>query len=391
MREHSDYRSNSRRSFLKAAGAVVTGGALAGCTGGNGDGNGDDSTPTDGDGGATATSTTSSLETFTNEAGIEVGATFEAVEELAKDEDGITVYATIDRDEWADWVGEFNEQYPDIDINHVTGGSEDLISRWDSEYKSDNVNASLFISGSKAPLIWGRGQNLKLKPEYIPNFGEAPDKFKDTENNNWIAMRQIIGSIHYNTDQVEPDAASGWMDLVTDGRWSGQKIGWDPTPSMAHMRWFWDTFGEEFFTSLREQQPRWVDSHTDLARLCGAGEFPVSFTYTHKMADFGNELPLDYFKGDGFDKMPSQAAPGVVNNKAPAPNAALLFFNYLLSEEGQKGIGRSGYIPWHPNAAFQGYEGVYPSDEYEVEVVVPNSEKNEKMRKRWQELMGDAI
>jgi len=330
---------------------------------------------------------TSGIETFENEAGNVVGSTFEGVKDLASQENGeVTVYATIDREPFAKWVEGFKEKYPDVSVNHITGGAGDLISRWDSEYKSGNVQADIFISNQTTTAV-GNGQTQKLDPEYMPSIAEIDDKYKHDEN-QWIGLRMKLGSMFYNTDEVSESDASSWTDLVTSDRWSDQKIGWDPTPNLALMGWFFETQGEEFFQNLKSQRPRFVDSHTDLARLVGAGEFPVSFTYTHKMGRFGNQLPIDYFK---FDPMPGVISPAAINNKANLPNSALAFLNWLTSVDGQQTLGETQYIPIREDAEYNGYPGVYPSDEYEVDTITPNYERRQQIEERWQEVMGDLL
>jgi len=368
------HSSTNRRRFLKTTGALSAVG-VAGCMGGGSGGSGQGDLDTSG------------IETFENEAGNVVGSTFEGVKDLASQENGeVTVYATIDREPFAKWVEGFKEKYPDVSVNHITGGAGDLISRWDSEYKSGNVQADIFISNQTTTAV-GNGQTQKLDPEYMPSIAEIDDKYKHDEN-QWIGLRMKLGSMFYNTDEVSESDASSWTDLVTSDRWSDQKIGWDPTPNLALMGWFFETQGEEFFQNLKSQRPRFVDSHTDLARLVGAGEFPVSFTYTHKMGRFGNQLPIDYFK---FDPMPGVISPAAINNKANLPNSALAFLNWLTSVDGQQTLGETQYIPIREDAEYNGYPGVYPSDEYEVDTITPNYERRQQIEERWQEVMGDLL
>lgn len=367
-----DKSSRKRRRFLKTTGSFAVASTVAGCLGGSG-GNG-------------ATTKSKNLKTFQNKAGQTVGATFEAVKQLARNEEEAIVYATIDRSAFNKWVQAFNKQYPYAEINNVTGGSEKLISRWTTEYETNNVKANIFISTSNIKRTWQNGQTMKLKSDYMPSFGDAPDKFK-SDQNLWIAVRQVLGGFFYNTTQVSESDAGSWMDVVTNSEWQGQKIGWDPTPNRFLISWLFENVGTEFFKALHDMKPRWVDSHTQLARLCGAGEFPVAFTYIHKMGRFGKKLPLNYFK---FDPMPSVVSPAVISNKAPQPNTALLFLNWLTSKEGQQLMGKTQYIPWHPKAEYTAYEGVYPSSEYDVDVISP-AINIERSMKKWDKYLGDLL
>lgn len=390
----------NRRRFLKSTAALAGAGLAAGCTGGGG------STPTPRvetrivrEEGGTVVKTvkvtaepTPGLETFTNEAGFKVGANFDAVRELAAQEGSMTVYATIDREPFQKWIEATRDAYSDLslNINHITGSGEPLWARWNSEYQSGNVAASIFISGSNVKNTWTASppHTMPLNADIMPSFGAIEDKFKDTNNSFWIAIRQILGHVHFNTNTVSQGDASTWMDIVTDERWSGQNIGWDPTPNMFLMSWLHDTQGREFFEALRDQNPRWVDSHTDLARFTGAGEFPVAFTYTHKMGRFGGKLPIDFFR---FDRAPSSISPAVISNKAPEPNTAILFINFLSSREGQSFIGGAGeYVPYRTDVEYAAWPPVWPPEGYEADVIAPDVDLQPTMD-MWQDVMGDLI
>ncbi|MFB6097332.1 MAG: ABC transporter substrate-binding protein [Haloferacaceae archaeon] len=386
--QQSQETSSNRRTFLKGTGALAIASAAAGCSGGGSSSGGSGGEGGSGgsggsDGGA---STSQKPPSFENKAGNKVGETFEAVKELAKEEDAATAYATIDRGPFQKWMEGFKNAYDGVDIQHVVGGSEKLISRWETEYNTDNVKGDFFISTSNVKRIWQKDQAMTLKADYMPSFGEAPEKFKSPKG-HWIATRQVLGNTFYNKNKVDPSKYDTWMDVVTDESLAGGDYAHDPTPNMFLMSWMMDTQGEEYFEAMRDLEPRWVDSHTDLARLCGAGEFPIAFTYTHKMGRFGSKMPIDYLK---FDPTPSVISPGVINNKAPAPNTALLFMNWLTSKEGQMLLGKTQYIPWHPDAKYTAYEGVYPSDEYEVDTISPEVDID-KTNEKWKEIMGDQI
>jgi ABC-type Fe3+ transport system substrate-binding protein len=391
--------SNSRRRrFLQSTGIVATA-ALAGCSGGGGGGGGSDDGGSGGgsggggsdgggsDGGGSGTTTSQTgPATFTNEAGNEVGEDWETVQDLAQDEGTVNLYATLDRDVISRMNTTFNETYPEISIEHITGTSTDLASRFNSEYQADQAVADMFTEGGRAAQFWNNGWAMELSADYMPSFGEVPDTVKDTSNNYWIGFRLVLGNIHYNTDMVDEGAVQSWMDPVTDDRWSGGKLGWDPTPDQLLMWNLLDINGEEFFQELANQEPRWVDSHTDLARLCGAGEFPICFTYTHKMGAFADELPLNYFP---LDPTPANIGPMFISNKAPNPNAALVYLNWLTSVEGQNALGEGEYIPMNPEAEYKGYPSVYPNDNYTVKTAVPTLDRVESAQEIFNQYLGE--
>lgn len=390
-----------RRSFLKATGTLVVSSAFAGCTGSEDDGgdgsggadgaDGGDGSGGDGGDGTDGATTSDSPETFTNEAGVEIGADFETVKELAAEEDAITFYSAQDREPVETWSQALTEAHPEVELNHVTGSGDDLLQRWNSEYKSDNVAADVFSAMGESPAIWKNDQAMELSADFMPAYGEVPDEFK-SDDDVWVTLRLHMASMVFNTEMVSQDAVSSYMEVVEDDRWADQNLGWDPTPNLYYMNWFYDNFGREFFTKLAEQRPRWVDSHTDLVRFGGAGEFPINFTYTFNIAKFPPDYPVDYFR-KGIDTMPGVKAPIMLNNKAPNPNSAIVFLNWLISEEGQQTVGETAYLPWHPDASFDGWPkswDLYPSDDYDVDFMSVDQDF-EEVRQVWDEELGHLL
>jgi len=380
-----------RRAFLATTGAAV-GGLAAGCLGGGGS----SSTPTarvetrivTKEGGGTVVKTVkvtqTPMKTFTNEAGKQVGANFDAVQTLAKQEGVTTWYATLDREAMAPVVKAFQDKFG-ISVNHVTGGSETILNRFESEYKAGHSIADSMVVGEpKISQVWHNGQAMELNADVMPSYGEMPDKFKDSENNYWISLRQLMSSYFYNTDHVSPSDAKDWLGVVTNSKFANGNIGHDPSPNIGMVSWLRGKYGDKYFQALGKDQPNWTDSHTDLARFCGAGQFDVAFTYTHKMGRFGDSLPIDYFK---FDPMPSGLSPNIVNNKAPAPNAGILWFNWLESLEGQNTLGTTEYIPVHPKAKYTGYPNVYPSTDYDVDTFFTDYQTYQDNLKYWGDIM----
>lgn len=384
------------------AGAAGTAGLAAGCLGGGG------GTPTPRvetrvvtqEGGGTVVKTVKvtqgpGLKTFENDAGQDVGANFEAVQDLAQDEGATTFYATLDRESMAPLIETFRSEFG-VGVNHITGGSETILSRFENEYKSGSPLADTMVVGEpKITRTWENGQTMQIEADYVPAIEDMPDKFTTAGNNpggldgvHWVSLRQLMASYFYNTDMVDAGAASDWMDVVTNDEWSDGSLGHDPTPNIGMVWWLREKYGDEYFNNLADQSPRWVDSHTDLARFCGAGEFPVAFTYTHKMGRFGNDLPVDIFR---FDPMPAGLSPYIVNNKAPSPNAGLLWYNWLISPEGQTELGKGQYIPVHPDAEYSGYPNIYPSTDYEVDTFFTPFEVYSNTLDYWKNIMGDAI
>ncbi len=98
-------------------------------------------------------------------------------------------------------------------------------------------------------------------------------------------------------------------------------------------------------------QPVLVDSITPAAQKILTGEVPIGFTFTKYVVIFGKEgAKLDYVK---VDKMLGDGQYLGVSSKPPHPNAAQLFIDYFLSEEGMKILADVGETVTR--------KGVYPA------------------------------
>lgn len=361
-----------RRNYLKTASSLALVG-LAGCTSGD-DGSSDNSDGSGSGGGSNGVADgDSGLETFENKAGVEVGKTWEAVEELAKEEGSLTMYSPNDREVVLKWLENFDY---DIEVEHITGGSNKLISRWVSEYQSDQIQADCYSGATGTSRIINNEMAMALTKPEIPAYEALPDKFKSKFASG---ARLKPGIPMFNPNLASQDDVNSFDDFVTNEKFQGKKLGWDPTPNTFIMAALFEMFGREFFEKLRDQEPRFVDSHTDLARFCAAGEFPVSFTYGSKLFEFEDQS-LERFKGFPY---PAGFAGTLVNSKSHNPNATLVFLNHLSAKDGgQKKMAETHYSLYH------GFKSYPESKDWELETVV-SSEKANEAGEMWQEIMGD--
>ena len=84
--------------------------------------------------------------------------------------------------------------------------------------------------------------------------------------------------------------------------------------------------------------------HPLLVNLVASGEVPLALTvYQYSPEQFKKkDAPINWFAIEPAVVISDGMA---VMKKAPHPHAALLFYNYLLSEEGNHQIAKLGYAP----------------------------------------------
>ncbi|HEU4767962.1 MAG TPA: ABC transporter substrate-binding protein [Pyrinomonadaceae bacterium] len=139
------------------------------------------------------------------------------------------------------------------------------------------------------------------------------------------------------TRGVSPqEAPKNWEDLLHP-RWK-DKLGMDDEEYFwyAGMLKHWgEAKGKKYMEALAKQGIQWRNGHNLLVELMGAGEYPVSVVIYPERAE---QLKA---KGQTVEWVKT-TDPILVNMdimgiaaKAPHPNAAKLFFNYVLSKEAQ--------------------------------------------------------
>jgi len=174
----------------------------------------------------------------------------------------------------------------------------------------------------------------ELIPQAIQKHGE------------WTGTRLNIFAMAYNTNQVKKeDLPKTYQDLL-DPKWKG-KLGIEA----EDVDWFGgvvEELGEEkglqLFRDIVAKNGLSVrKGHTLLTNLVASGEVPLSLTvYNYKAEQLKNKgAPIDW-----FTISPAIArANGVAMAKgAPHPNAAVLFFDFMLSD-GQQILLERDIVP----------------------------------------------
>jgi iron(III) transport system substrate-binding protein len=163
----------------------------------------------------------------------------------------------------------------------------------------------------------------------------------------WIVSRLTVFTIAYNRNVVrKADAPKNYADLA-DPKWRG-KLGiesddenWLMTASAATggeagLKLFRDIVAKNG-VSLRK-------GHALLANLVASGEVPVALdSYLDEISELKKSgAPVETVFAVPVVAMPTAVA---VFKRGAHPNAAVLFTDFLLSEEGQKILAAHGVVP----------------------------------------------
>jgi len=223
--------------------------------------------------------------------------------------------------------------------------------------RSENVLQRIITEAQSGHSIFDVAQSISpsmeaLHREKLLQEVKSP-YFKDLipaaipAHKEWVATLLYVFVQAYNTNKVKKqDLPKTYADLL-DPKWKG-RLGIE---SSDH-EWFYTIvkdMGEEkglkFFRDLVATNGLSARTgHPLLTNLVASGEVPLALTVYNYMPE---QLKQKGVTIDWFAIEPAIAIPdgmGISKN-APHPHAAVLFYDYMLSEDAQKLLAKIGYVP----------------------------------------------
>jgi iron(III) transport system substrate-binding protein len=163
----------------------------------------------------------------------------------------------------------------------------------------------------------------------------------------WVATLQHVIVQAYNTSKVgKAELPETYADLLAP-KWKGKLAieGDDHEWMSSVIEDMGEAKGVAFFRELVAGNGISVRSgHTLLTNLVASGEVPLAlavYQYSVEQAKKKGS-PIDWFViGPAVSITNGIAVP----KRAPHPHAALLFYDYVLSPEGQRILAKIGYVP----------------------------------------------
>jgi len=262
--------------------------------------------------------------------------------EGAKKEGKLVWYTSIQVPEATAIVDAFKKKFPFVGNVEVSRASaESTFNRILTEARAGKSRFDVVaISGLE---ILARHQQLLsyASPEaeaYIPEFKDR--------NGHWTGIYVIYYVIGYNTRFVsEKEAPRRWEDLL-DSKWRGKiAIDREEYPWYATLIAAW---GKEktasYMRALAKQDIQWRKGHNLIGQLMAAGEFPVAIVYAHRTELLKERgAPVDW--ADSVDPVVTSVSSIGLSAKAPNPNTAKLFVDFVLSKEGQHLLRSQSRVP----------------------------------------------
>ncbi|MBI2357449.1 MAG: extracellular solute-binding protein [Deltaproteobacteria bacterium] len=271
----------------------------------------------------------------------------------AKKEGKVVVYGSLETSTVNILKKAFKEKYG-VDIDYFWGSSTKVTDRITTEFRAGR---QLFdVTLNHRPLLKIMKKEGIVGTLSSPAFRFFPAEVMDPEVGP--AYRHVIIGILYNEAYIKAEQAPKSYEDILNPKWKGKFVMADPTRHTTTLQWlanFHKIMGKEkadkFIKGLGAQKPILVDSITPAAQKILTGEVPIGFTFTKYIVIYGKEgAKLDYVK---VDKMLGDGQYMGMSSKPPHPNAAQLFIDFFLSEEGMKILADVGETVTR--------KGVYPA------------------------------
>ncbi|MFN0074526.1 MAG: extracellular solute-binding protein [Chloroflexota bacterium] len=244
----------------------------------------------------------------------------------------------------------FKERFG-VEMEYLGGRTGDLLTRVESERAAGQYTVDAMISGAQS--IYTRAYSMKMldpiPPAIINPEASDPTKWKAgklwfMDPDNQYILRITNYSSHtlaVNSDQIDPSGIKAWKDLL-DPKYKGKISAHDPTVSGAGWppaAYLLSKLGDEYIRSLYQGQDVGITrDERQISDWLARGTYPISIGIGSNEVE---TLKKDGFKIHVIKDLPD--APGTVSagfgliglvNRAPNPNAAKLFLNWIAMKEG---------------------------------------------------------
>jgi iron(III) transport system substrate-binding protein len=262
----------------------------------------------------------------------------------AKKEGTLTLYTTIAEKDLPAIVGPFEKKYG-IKVSTWRAGTDKVLQRAVTEYQAKKYEVDAVHFG--APEMEALTREKILAPVNSPVHkdlqpGSVP------AHKAWAATILSVWVQAYNTGIIrKEDLPKTYKDLANPkykGKLGIEAKNDDWFATVVHLMGG-EQQGVKFFQEVVANNgisPR--QGHTLLNNMVVSGEVPMALTVYNYMPEQAKKkgAPIEWF---ALEPAVARANAIGVTRSAPHPNAALLFYEYLLGPDGQKAMVSVDYVP----------------------------------------------
>jgi len=274
----------------------------------------------------------------------------EILEAGAKKEGTLTWYTSLAGPILDSLTNAFKSKYPYLKVEVYRGDESDILTKATQEAQANKPVFDVVEVTPTASLLLADGK--LLAPYYSPTGSKLPDSLKTGGGNGLItsaADRVSYISFGYNTKLIPPNDVPKKLDDLMNPDLSGKLT---LAGSTTGNRWagavlhaMGDDKGRKWLSDFAAKQKPSVQQVSGKAvfDLIAKGELPASSTIFLDHVEQGKAAgqPVDWVP---LDPVVGNAGQVSFDARAPHPNAALLYIDWLLGE-GQQVLKQEHYYP----------------------------------------------
>src|SRR5499425_2501425 len=296
----------------------------------------------------------------------------------AKKEGRLVLYTANFAEVEQEVINVFNKRFPEIKVEMVRAPGGQLITRIKTEAAANRLTADVIDHSDRALMK----DLVDLFQDYAPP--NAADYREDVRISPKLWPRITAAwSIAYNTELVK-NPPKTWMDLTKPeygNKQIGQVIAASGGTTWTRIMFERQVLGADYWAKQAKTNPVLYPSGAPMSDALVRGEIsiaPLLYNIVYPKKRDGAPLEI-FFAPEGAPVNPYASG---VPSTAKNPNAAKLFLNWCLSEEGQtfmiKELGNLTSLRRAP---------VYPEgfDPKVVKVWLPNFDQYVKLHASWVE------
>lgn len=286
--------------------------------------------------------------------------------ESAKKEGQFVYYTTMTLDQSKAVVDRFEKKYGIKATLFRTGGGP-LLNKIFTESRGGRHDWDVVVGRGEMvlPLI-----KRKLLASYkSPESGMIDAQLVDKEG-FWAAYYVNSYVLGWHTKLVKREDVPRTYDALLNPKWKGGLISLD-TEAYGMFEGLKGVWGKErtlaYFKKLAALDPVIKRGNTERVQLAVAGEYSLIIAYNQTIQRMTSRgAPIDWVP---LEPVVTQVNPVMIGSKAPHPNAARLFTDFLLSKEGQEMLRGMQRIPVRkdvepdPPRLFRGFKYVIENPE----------------------------
>ncbi len=276
--------------------------------------------------------------------------TWADVEAAAKKEAKLTLYHNIRPAGIEEILKKFRVKYPEIQTEQIRLGSGPLNERFRTEFVANRHIADVVVTYADSDV-------MKEVPNWFAKW--QPPEWKgnfpaDTSiDERLYVLQQVREAIIWNKNLVkDADAPKEWTDLF-DPKWKGKVALNTPWRSISVQQMFayWDKLGiKDAAEKMKANEVRFFEGSSGIIQAVVRGDAAVAHM---------TDIPLNGMLADGapigfvYPKSGTTTSNSIygVAAKAPHPNVARVFVNWLMTKEGQAILVEQGGLSVTRNEA----------------------------------------